>query len=283
MWVINAERNVCWTTGNFLFRKRSWELPVEECIVGLLAAGPWPQLQLTKGKGGRERKKKRHLPTDVLIHVARIESRLIQVQNVPSELNVEYIAVPRSVFFIATHLSQYPRCFLKVPTSKHCQRAKQNKAKHKNKQTKISKHCHVFCVSPGKPHGCCCLGLRVGDLFSMEERREPLALWHPFIWLWKCWGNVTNNKENLDFEIQLISIIKTNGRTLYPFPTTPFWNEVWVSASYSSHWAPNFPALRGLHGRAGSLSTGKFLWSYSREVRWWDLEFQNQNWWRGSS
>lgn len=53
MWVINAERNVCWTTGNFLFRKRSWELPVEECIVGLLAAGPWPQLQLTKGRRGK--------------------------------------------------------------------------------------------------------------------------------------------------------------------------------------------------------------------------------------
>ena len=53
MWVINAERNVCWNTGNFLFRKRSWELPVEECIVGLLAAGPWPQLQLTKGRRGK--------------------------------------------------------------------------------------------------------------------------------------------------------------------------------------------------------------------------------------
>ena len=53
MWVINAKRNVCWTTGNFLFRKRSWELPVEECIVGLLAAGPWPQLQLTKGRRGK--------------------------------------------------------------------------------------------------------------------------------------------------------------------------------------------------------------------------------------
>lgn len=35
--VIKAKLNVCWTTGNFLGRKRSLELPVEECIVGLLA------------------------------------------------------------------------------------------------------------------------------------------------------------------------------------------------------------------------------------------------------
>lgn len=80
MWVINAARNVCWTTGNFLFRKRSWELPVEQCIVGLLAAGPWPQLQLTKGMGGGERKKRRQLPTDIFIHVAWAENGLIQVK-----------------------------------------------------------------------------------------------------------------------------------------------------------------------------------------------------------
>lgn len=35
--VINAQRNVCWATGNFLCRKRSVEFPVEECIVGWLA------------------------------------------------------------------------------------------------------------------------------------------------------------------------------------------------------------------------------------------------------
>lgn len=48
MWVIKAKRNVCWTTGNFLCRKRSWELPVEQSIVGLLAEVPLPQLQLTR-------------------------------------------------------------------------------------------------------------------------------------------------------------------------------------------------------------------------------------------